>query len=182
MKFKMLQHISVALVVFGALTGCSNTPTKSPDVVENVRKSLDEGGLKDVSVSQDREKGIVTLAGTTGSEAEKLQAESVAKSFAGSQVVADQIAVRPPGEEKIAKAVDSDLDDGIESNFHAVLVSHRLEHDMTYGVKNGVITLSGTVNSQSKRSLVESMATGVPNVKQVVNELQVKGQKATSSY
>jgi osmotically-inducible protein OsmY len=44
-----------------------------------------------------------------------------------------------------------------------------------------VVTLSGTVNSQSKRAEVEEMATKVPNVQQVVNELQVKNQKATSS-
>jgi hypothetical protein len=41
--------------------------------------------------------------------------------------------------------------------------------------------LSGTVNSQSKRAEVEKMATKVPNVQQVVNELQAKNQKATSS-
>jgi osmotically-inducible protein OsmY len=50
-----------------------------------------------------------------------------------------------------------------------------------YDVKNGVVTLTGTVNSQTKRSMVEKLATGVPNVQQVVNELQVKNQKATSS-
>jgi hypothetical protein len=48
-------------------------------------------------------------------------------------------------------------------------------------VKNGVVTLSGTVNSQSKRTEVEKMATKVPNVQLVVNELEVKNQKASSS-
>jgi hypothetical protein len=42
------------------LAGCSSTP-KSPDVSDNIRKSLDESNLKDVSVSQDREKGVVTF-------------------------------------------------------------------------------------------------------------------------
>jgi osmotically-inducible protein OsmY len=50
-----------------------------------------------------------------------------------------------------------------------------------YDVKNGVITLTGNVSSQSKRALVEKLATTVPNVKQVVNKLEVKNQKATSS-
>jgi hyperosmotically inducible protein len=81
----------------------------------------------------------------------------------------------------MAKKVDSDLDDGIEKNLHAVLVKNRLEHTVKYDVKNGVVTLSGTVNSQSKRAEVEKIATKVPNVQQVVNELQVKNQKATSS-
>ena len=38
------------------------------------------------------------------------------------------------------------------------------------------------VNSQSKRRQAESIAASVPNVRQVVNELQVKNQKATSSH
>jgi osmotically-inducible protein OsmY len=37
------------------------------------------------------------------------------------------------------------------------------------------------VNSQARRALAEQVATAVPNVLQVVNDLQVKNQKATSS-
>src|SRR5271165_4715337 len=79
-----------------------------------IRKSLDQAGFKDVVVSQDRDKGVVTLGGTVISENDKSQAESLAKSLAGGQVVADQIAVIPVGIEKDAKTVNSDLDDGIE--------------------------------------------------------------------
>jgi hyperosmotically inducible periplasmic protein len=173
----------VVLLIAGCLSACSNTPTKSPDVADNIRKSLDQAqaNLKDVSVSQDRDKGVVTLTGTTGSDSDKAQAESIAKSIAGSQVVSNEIAVRPANDSSMAKKVDSDLDNGIEKNLHAVLVKNRLEHAVKYDVKNGVVTLSGTVNSQSKRAEVEKMATKVPNVQQVVNELQVKNQKATSS-
>lgn len=48
-------------------------------------------------------------------------------------------------------------------------------------MKSGVVTLTGEVNSQSKRDHAASVATRVPNVKQVVNDLQVKNQKASSS-
>jgi hyperosmotically inducible protein len=169
------------LVILGSMAACSDTPTKSPDVAGNIRSSLDQAGLKDVSVSQDRDKGVVTLTGNVASESDKSQAESIAKSFAGAQVVADQISVRPPGIESVAKKVDSDLDKGIEKNFDAVLVQHKLDSAVKYDVKNGVLTLTGKVNSQAKRAWIEKLATGVPNVKQVVNELQVKDQKATSS-
>jgi hypothetical protein len=46
----------------------------------------------------------------------------VARSLAGTQVVADQIAVIPTGAEKEAKAVNSDLDAGIEKNMDAALI------------------------------------------------------------
>ena len=181
MRSLKLSSSMVVLLIAGCLSACSNTPTKSPDVADNIRKSLDQANLKDVSVSQDRDKGVVTLTGATGSDSDKAQAESIAKSIAGSQVVSNEIAVRPPSDSSMAKKVDSDLDSAIDKNLHAILVKNRLEHAVKCDVKNGVVTLSGTVNSQSKRAEVERMATKVPNVQQVVNELQVKNQKATSS-
>jgi hyperosmotically inducible protein len=163
------------------LAGCSGTAAKSPDVSDNIRKSLDQAGFKDVSISQDRDKGIVTLGGQVGSEYDKSQAESIAKSYAGAQVVADQIAVIPTGAEKAAKAVNSDLDEGIEKNLDAALIQNKLHQSVKFEVKNAVVTLSGEVNSQYKREHAETVASRVPNVKQVVNDLQVKNQKASSS-
>ena len=181
MKSQKLLGLLVAFFVLGSLYACSNTSTKSPDVADGIRKALDQASFKDISVSQDRDKGVVTLSGSTTTEADKAQAESIAKSIAGSQVVANQIAVRPPGNESVAKDVDSDLDKAIDKNLHAQLVRNKLEHDVRYDVKNGVVTLKGTVISQTRRAMVEKLATGVPNVQQVVNEIEVKGQKATAS-
>ena len=58
-------------------------------------------------MSQDRDKGIVTLGGQVAGNDQKAQAESMAKFLAGAQVVADQIAVLPVGAEKEAKAMNS---------------------------------------------------------------------------
>src|SRR5580693_5973741 len=102
-KFRLLLGV-LTLFAIGTLAGCSGTVAKSPDVSDSIRKSLDQTGLKGVSVSQDRDKGIVTLGGQVADENDKSQAESLAKSLAGTQVVADQIAVIPPGLEKEAKA------------------------------------------------------------------------------
>jgi hyperosmotically inducible protein len=167
-----------ALVI---LAGCSATAAKSPDVTDSIGKALEQAGLKDVTVSQDRDKGVVTLGGEVVSDDQKAQAESVAKSFAGTQVVADQIAVVPVGIEKEAKAVNSDLDEGIEKNLDAALIQNKLHKSVKYDVKSGVVTLTGEVNSENKRARAESVATAVPNVQQVVNDLQVKDQKASSS-
>jgi hyperosmotically inducible protein len=163
------------------MAGCSATAAKSPDVSDGLRKSLDQAGFKNVSVSQDRDKGIVTLGGQVASDNDKSQAESLAKSFAGTQVVADQIAVIPVGGEKEAKAVNSDLDKGIEQNLDAALIQNKMHDDVKYEVKSGVVTLTGEVNSEDRRTRAEKVATRVPNVQQVVNDLQVKNQKASSS-
>ena len=52
---------------------------------------------------------------------------------------------------------------------------------MPLSSKNEVVTLTGDVDSVSKRAHAQDVAASVPNVQQVVNELQVKAQKATSS-
>jgi hyperosmotically inducible protein len=139
MKKLRLSLAMFALLAVGILAGCSQTATKSPDVSDSIRKSLDQAGFKDVTISQDRDKGIVTLGGQVASGNDKSQAESLAKSLAGAQVVADQIAVIPDkvtgvildglklnsklkvGAEKEAKAVNSDLDKGIEKNLDAAI-------------------------------------------------------------
>ena len=131
-------------------------------------------------VSQDRDKGVVTLGGHVESDAAKSQAESVARSYANPQVVANQIAVLPPGLEKDAKAVNSDLDAGIEKNLDAILILNKMKDSVKYSVKNGVVTLTGDVISEGTRSEAGKLANGVPNVLQVVNSLQVKNQKATT--
>ena len=171
----------LAAVVSGTLAGCSAPATKSPDVAEGVRKALDQAGYKDVSASQDRDKGVVTLGGHVATDTDKAQAESITKTIAGTQVVANQIAVMPPGSESDAKKVNSDLDKGIANNLNAALIREKLHDSVKYSVKNHVVTLSGEVASQALRARVEAVASAVLNVQQVVNELQVKDQKATSS-
>lgn len=181
MKTAKLLLALLALLALGSTLGCSRDSAKSADVSDSIRRSLDQAGLKDVSVSQDRDKGIVTLGGQVASENDKAQAESLAKSLAGAQVVANQIAVIPVGREKAAKAVNSDLDQGIENNLDAALIQNKMHDNVKYDVKSGVVTLTGDVNSEAMRSSAEKVAAGVPNVQQVVNDLQVKNQKASSS-
>jgi hyperosmotically inducible periplasmic protein len=175
----MKRPILVPFVFVAFLAGCSTTPAKSPDVKDSVRTALDTRGLKDVSVSQDRDKGVVTLTGKVASEDQKAAAASVAQGIAVGQVVANEIVVTPPGVESDAKTISNALDDGIDSNMKALLVRLGKPKDVDYKVNAGVVTLTGSVNSQARRSDIEKAAAGVPNVKQVVNELQVKNQKAT---
>jgi len=181
MKTLKLCLTLLTLLAVGSLVGCSGASRKSRDVSDSIRTALDQAGLKDVSVTQDRDKGVVTLSGNVATEGAKAQAESIAKSIATGQVVADQIAVIPPGVESETKTINSDLDKAIEKNLDAALIQNKLRNGVEYEVKSGVVTLTGEVNSESKRARVEQVASTVPNVQQVVNELQVKHQKATST-
>jgi len=169
-----------ALLGAGLLIGCS-TEAKAPAVADNVRASLKQAGLKDVSVKQDREKGVVTLGGTVPADPQKVQAQQLAQAAAGDQVVANEIAVVPPNDASTTKTLYSDLDKGIDSNLDAALLSGGYRSGIHHSVKNGVVTLTGTVDSENQRQQVQTIARNVPNTQQVVNELETRHEKATSN-
>ena len=177
----LLGFAAIAALALTQACSTTATTTKSPDVTVAIKDSLKTAGLKDVAVSQDVDKGVVTLKGSVATEADKARAESLARSAAGNQVVGNEIAVLPPGAESVAKAVNSDLDDGIAKNLDAALLQNKMHDQVKYEVKSGVVTLKGEVNSQALRADAQRVALSVPNVKQVVNKLDVKNQKASSS-
>ena len=159
----MKQLLLPLVTAVGILLGCS-AATTSPDVSDSIRTSLDQAGLTEVTISQDRDKGVVTVGGHVSSSPEKQQAAAVAANLAGSQVVSNEIAILPPGAEKDAKLVNSALDDGIDSNLDAALISENLNEDVKHSANNLVVTLTGDVDSQAKRVRAEAVAAGVPNV------------------
>ena len=68
-----MRYQILTVVIAGMLAGCSSS-TKSPEVADGIRKSLDQAGYKDVSVSQDRDKGVVKLTGTATTSSSNLPA------------------------------------------------------------------------------------------------------------
>ena len=178
MKVTMLTSVLIFTLTLLTL-GCSQSQ-KSADVQDAVENALSQAGYTSVTVAQDRDKGVITLSGDVATEEEKQGAADVTQSVSGAFVIANQIGVRPAGFTSEAEQIDSSLDTAIEKNFEALLIARRMDKDITYAAKNGVLTLTGEVDSQNQRNELEKLAASVPNVKQAVNELQVKEQKATS--
>ena len=115
-------------------------------------------------------------------QGDKDRAEELAKTTAGGFVISDEIGVRPQGDESSAKKIDSNVDTGIEKDFKAVIIANRMEKQhIRFDAKNGVLTLKGNVDNSDQRAQAEKLAAGVPNVQQVVNELDVKGSKKKPS-
>jgi osmotically-inducible protein OsmY len=99
----------------------------------------------------------------------------VAQASAGPRIIANEISVEPVGNAGDAKRIESNLDDSIENNFKAVLISKGLDKGhIRYSAKNGVLTLKGSVKSPSERQEAQELAKNTPNVQQVVNEIQVQ--------
>jgi len=177
MKYGYKYAAAAALLSAAAIVaGCNK---QFPDEKPAVTNSLSGNNLSAVSVSQDRKKGVMTLSGNVSSEELKTQAESLAKQAAPDYTVADEIGVRPPGDESQAGAVSSNLDSAIESNFKAELKGHKNLDDQSISCssKNGTLVLTGSVKTEKQKREAESLAKQVPNVQQVVNEIEVKPGK-----
>lgn len=161
-----------------AVAGCHNQPAHL-DEKSAVTDSLKTNNLGDVSVSQDRDKGVMTLTGNVTSDDQKAQAESLVKQAAPDYTVADEIGVRPVGDQSQAGAVASNLDSGIEDNYKASIKANKNldEQSIHFKAKNGTLVLKGSVRTVAQKKEAESLAKQVPNVQQVVNELEVKPGK-----
>ena len=69
----------------------------------------------------------------------------------------------------------SNLDDGIENNYKAALIEKGLDKEnIKFDVKNGVLTLKGRVKTVPQRQEAQQLAQNIPNVRQVLNEIEVK--------
>jgi len=161
-----------AAALFGSLA-CSNQNNVS--YKDGVQKALERADLKDVTVAEDRDKNTITLGGTLHSKEAKAKAADVAKAAANTRIIANEISVQPVGSESEAKDVASNLDDAIEKNYKAALISSGLEKQhVSFKATNGVLSLTGSVDSANQRQHAEKLAAGIPNVQQVLNQIEVR--------
>lgn len=172
---------AVAALLLALAIGCTSHQASTPDVKSHVTKVLDNAGYKDLKVDVNHDKELVTLTGDVKTQGDKDHVEELAKAAADGYVVSNEIGVRPQGVESAAKKIDSNVDAAIEKDFKAVMIANRLDSQhISYGAKNGVLTLKGNVDSAALREQAEQLAASVPNVQQVVNELDVKGKHRPS--
>ncbi|MEO6828483.1 MAG: BON domain-containing protein [Acidobacteriaceae bacterium] len=162
--------------------GCNSNP-KYADSKDAVNNSLTQNNLGAIHVSQDRDKGVMTLTGDVPTEDQKAQAASVAKTAAPTYTIADEIAVLPPANADAAKDIHSATDDAIEASYKAEIAKHRNLKDQSISADatNGSVKLTGSVKTSAQKSEAEKLAKQVPNVQQVVNELEVDPSKHSTS-
>ena len=158
--------------------GCTSQKANTPSFKDAVQKAMDSDNFKDVTVAEDRDKGVITLSGKVNSEDDKTKAEQDAKAAAPGLIISDQISVEPQGVEGQARGIEKNVDGAIKDNLKAAFIANHLDdQDIKSDVKNGVITLTGSVATPQMRSDAEKIAASVPNTEQVVNELKVKRSK-----
>jgi hyperosmotically inducible protein len=181
-NFKAVALLSAAFAAMLILGACNNN-SQHPDVKDAVDTAMTRHDLGVVKVSQDRDKGVLTLSGDVETPDKKSEAESVAKEAAPGYTIANEIGVRPIGTESQAKSVDSNLDDGIENNYKAAIKAHKNLDDqsISYSAKNGTLMLKGTVKTAAQKKEAALLAKNTPNVKEVVDEIEVKPGKSSTN-
>src|SRR6185436_9375421 len=140
-------------------------------------KSLKNAGFKDINVDEDRDKGVITIKGKVNSQDEKSRAEDMARQAAGNSVVANELLVTGTNEDR-AEDVASATDDAIEADFDAMVTKMDLKNQhVRKDAKNGVLTITGDVDTAAQRTSIEKSAAKIKGVTQVVNKLEVKTAK-----
>lgn len=174
--------IAAAFLAIFTLAGC-NRNAQHADVKDAVDGAMTSNNLGVVKVSQDRDKGILTLTGDVISADDKTRAETIARQNAPDYTIANELGVRPQGNESQASAVDNKLDDGIVDNYKAAIKAHKALDDQSISAKakNGTIVLTGSVKTPAQKMEAGKLAKAVPNVKEVVNELKVKANKDSTT-
>jgi hyperosmotically inducible protein len=78
-----------------------------------------------------------------------------------------------------APAPASTMDDRIESSARQsyVFKTYLKDDDIKIQSKDGVVTLTGTVSEESRKSLAQETLAGLPGVESVDNRLEVKGEQ-----
>lgn len=110
--------------------------------------------------------GIVTLTGETENILAKDRAQAIVESLVGVRAVVNRIKVEPTmdrTDDELSRAVESALLNDPATDSYEVDVK----------VKNGVVTLNGTVDSYAESELSETVAKGVKGVKDVKNSITV---------
>lgn len=193
------------LLAIPLLLGCSTgstTTTNRPDE-KNEHESTDfSQKLSDAGISTriktsyifnehlaahkidvDTHDGVVTLSGTVKSDIEKELAEEIAKNVAGTRSVENRLQI---GETVERSENDQDPDRTFGQAVKDATTTASVKTALAFekGVKAsdinvttrwGTVTLTGTVATKREAELAKQIAAKTAGVKEVVNEIQVRG-------
>ncbi|MBJ3108604.1 molecular chaperone OsmY [Salmonella enterica subsp. enterica serovar London] len=135
---------------------------------------VDHDNIKSTDISVETNQKVVTLSGFVESQAQAEAAVKVAKGVEGVTSVSDKLHVRDNKEGSV-KGYDAG-DTATTSEVKAKLLADDLVPSRKVKVEttDGVVQLSGTVETQEQSDRAESIAKAVDGVKSVKNDLKVQ--------
>ena len=147
-----------------------------PDYEKTADAALSSAALGDVDANYDDDAKTIHLTGTVNTENERQRAADVVQQAIGNGAqVANEVTVASATEE-----IADDFDDALETRLGELVDNEAdLKDDrIGFDAHNGVITITGDVDSAAERDRVGDLARSQPGVKDVVNALEVKPNKS----
>ncbi len=141
--------------------------------IELKAKLLADSELSGWAINTEVIDGTIIMTGIVDSENLKRKAGKLAKTVAGAKDIENNLAIRP--EEAMARkdvASDTAIEKKIKAKYamEGALRGSRIK----VTVKDGSVTLTGTVGSVDQKRVAEKIAKETEGVKQVRNDLEVK--------
>ncbi|EMN3918131.1 TPA: molecular chaperone OsmY [Citrobacter amalonaticus] len=134
---------------------------------------VDHESIKSTDISVKTDQKVVTLSGFVESQAQAEEAVNVAKGVEGVTSVSDKLHVRDSKSDSVkGYAGDTATTSEIKAKLLAddIVPSRKVKVETT----DGVVQLSGTVDSQAQIERAESIAKAVDGVKSVKNDLKAQ--------
>lgn len=134
---------------------------------------VDHESIKSTDISVKTDQKVVTLSGFVESQAQAEEAVTVAKGVEGVSSVSDKLHVRDSKSDSVkGYAGDAATTSEIKAKLLAddIVPSRKVKVETT----DGVVQLSGTVDSQAQIERAESIAKAVDGVKSVKNDLKAQ--------
>jgi len=161
--------IMSALVIL--LIGCERRSVNDATITNTVKSKLAaDPETSALRINVDTSNGVVTLSGAVPTAVEKAEAERIARNTQGVRQVVDNLTVE---QEKSAPGGETSGDAAISTGVKSQLVSNGIL-GTNIDVKNGEVTLTGTVTNAQEKAKAEQIARQVSGVKGVRNQLTVK--------
>ena len=134
---------------------------------------VDHDSIKSADISVKTDQKVVTLSGFVESQAQAEEAVKVAKGVEGVTSVSDKLHVRDSKETSVkGYAGDTAITSEVKAKLLAddIVPSRKVKVETT----DGVVQLSGTVESQAQSDRAESIAKAIDGVKSVKNDLKTQ--------
>lgn len=132
---------------------------------------VDHDSIKSTDISVKTDQKVVTLSGFVESQAQAEEAVKVAKGVEGVTSVSDKLHVRDSKDSSVkGYASDTAITSEVKAKLLAddIVPSRKVKVETT----DGVVQLSGTVESQAQSDRAESIAKAIDGVKSVKNDLK----------
>jgi len=143
-----------------------------------------EDALEGSNIDVDTAKGVVTLTGLVPNEAARTRAMAIAKATDGVKSVVDKLrighaesALDPKNLREAGRTTGRTITDGwIKAKIHAQFIPDQAlsDSDVDVDVRNGVVTMTGSVKSEAGRVKAVSIAKATSGVKSVTETLKIR--------